>query len=56
MGARVESSVLSEAVEKVLKYLDQDELPIHWEKNILFNMQVHYSDSEENYSEVSLFL
>lgn len=53
MGSRVESSVLAEAVEKVLKYLDQDELPVHWEKNILFNMQSNYTDSEENYSDVS---
>lgn len=39
-------------MEKALKYLDHDELPVHWEKNILFSMQPQYSDSEENYSDV----
>lgn len=52
MGDKVESSVLAEAVGKVLKYLDQNELPVHWERNSLFNMQSLDSDSEENYSDV----
>lgn len=48
----MESPVLTEAVHKTLKYLDNNELPAHWERNSLFNMQPVDSDSEENYSEV----
>ncbi|XP_008196325.2 AT-rich interactive domain-containing protein 4B isoform X1 [Tribolium castaneum] len=53
MGEKVESSVLAEAVGKALKYLDHNELPVHWERNSLFNMQSLDSDSEENYSDSS---
>lgn len=52
VGEKVESSVLSEAVHKALKYLDNNELPVHWERNSLFNMQSIDTDSEENYSDV----
>lgn len=52
-GEKVESSVLAEAVHKALKYLDNNELPVHWERNSLFNMQSVDTDSEENYSDVS---
>lgn len=55
MGMKVESNVLAEAVEKALKYLDNEELPVHWEKSVLFNIQSQYSDSEENFSDVSRF-
>lgn len=55
MANRVESNVLLEAVEKALRYLDQDELPVHWEKNTLFNMQSQYTDSEENFTDVRFF-
>lgn len=54
MGTRVESNVLAEAVEKAIKYLDEDELPIHWEKNSLFNTQHQYTDSEENFTDVCI--
>ncbi|KRT83078.1 hypothetical protein AMK59_3973, partial [Oryctes borbonicus] len=53
MGARVESNHLAEAVEKALKYLDEDELPIHWDRSILFNTQSQYTDSEENFTDSS---
>ncbi|GJQ66478.1 hypothetical protein Trydic_g4472 [Trypoxylus dichotomus] len=53
MGARVESHHLAEAVEKALKYLDEDELPIHWDRSILFNSQNQYTDSEENFTDSS---
>ncbi|KAH0814214.1 hypothetical protein GEV33_008578 [Tenebrio molitor] len=53
VGEKVESSVLSEAVHKALKYLDNNELPVHWERNSLFNMQSIDTDSEENYSDSS---
>ena len=56
MGSRVESSVLAEAVEKALKYLDQSELPVHWERSSLFNSQAQDTDSEENYTDVSLHI
>lgn len=49
---KVESNILAEAVEKALKYLDNDELPVHWERSTLFNVQNQYSDSEENFSDV----
>lgn len=54
LGSRVESSVLGEAVDKALKYLDNDELPVHWERSTLFNSQPQYSDSEENYTDVCM--
>lgn len=50
---KVESNALAEAVEKALKYLDSDELPVHWERSSLFNVQNQYTDSEENFSDVS---
>ncbi|XP_063918566.1 AT-rich interactive domain-containing protein 4B-like isoform X2 [Zophobas morio] len=53
LGEKVESSVLAEAVNKALKYLDNNELPVHWERNSLFNMQSIDSDSDENYSDSS---
>ncbi|RZC38979.1 AT-rich interactive domain-containing protein 4B, partial [Asbolus verrucosus] len=53
VGEKVESSVLAEAVNKALNYLDHNELPVHWERNSLFNMQSIDSDSEENYSDSS---
>lgn len=55
LGMKVESNILAEAVEKALKYLDNDELPVHWERSSLFNVQSQYSDSEENFSDVRHF-
>nr|XP_022912898.1 AT-rich interactive domain-containing protein 4B isoform X1 [Onthophagus taurus] len=53
LGAKVENSILAEAVEKALKYLNEDSLPDHWEKSILFNPQNQYTDSEENFTDSS---
>ncbi|XP_017784229.1 PREDICTED: AT-rich interactive domain-containing protein 4B [Nicrophorus vespilloides] len=53
MGSRVESSTLAEAVDKAIKFLDNDELPAHWEKNSLFNLQSHFSDGDESVSDSS---
>lgn len=50
----MESSVLLEAVQKALKYLDNSELPIHWERSSLFNLQNLDSDSEENLTDVKI--
>lgn len=52
LGSRVESTVLAEAVDKALKYLDNEELPVHWERSTLFNSQPQYSDSDENFTDV----
>lgn len=48
----VESPSLSEAIQKVLKFLDYNELPPHWEKSTLFHQSLE-SESDENFSEVS---
>lgn len=53
VGSRVDTSVLAEAVDKAVKYLDEDELPIHWEKNSLFNTQNQDGDSDGNFTDVS---
>lgn len=49
----MESSILTEAVQKALKYLDNNELPVHWEKSLLFNSQSLDSESDENFTDVS---
>lgn len=54
IGEKVESSVLAEAVQKAIKYLDNNELPVHWEKSLLFNSQSLDSESDENFTDVSL--
>lgn len=53
LGNRIESAVLSEAMDKAIKYLDRDELPVHWERATLFDLHIPDSDSDENYSDVS---
>ncbi|KAF5308168.1 hypothetical protein FQR65_LT06348 [Abscondita terminalis] len=55
MVSKIESTMLSEAVEKVMKYLDSDELPIHWERNLLFHnsLQAPSSDSDEHFTDSS---
>ncbi|CAH0550530.1 unnamed protein product [Brassicogethes aeneus] len=47
------SAILTEAVNKALKYLDHNELPVHWERSSLFNSQNIDSDSEDNISDSS---
>lgn len=54
LGSKVESTILAEAVDKALKYLEKEELPVHWERSTLFNSQAQYSDSDENFTDVSL--
>lgn len=50
-----ENSSLAEAVEKTLRYLDKDELPVHWERSLLFSSSVPgpSSESDENLTDVS---
>ncbi|XP_018568541.1 AT-rich interactive domain-containing protein 4B isoform X2 [Anoplophora glabripennis] len=53
IGEKVDSSVLAEAVQKALKYLDNNELPVHWEKSLLFSSQSLDSESDENFTDTS---
>lgn len=50
-----DNSLLAEAVEKTLRYLDKDELPVHWERSLLFSHSVPgpSSESDENLTDVS---
>ncbi|XP_019870639.2 AT-rich interactive domain-containing protein 4B isoform X2 [Aethina tumida] len=47
------SQILTEAVHKALRYLDHNELPVHWERSSLFNTQTMDSDSEDILSDSS---
>ncbi|XP_014218610.1 AT-rich interactive domain-containing protein 4B isoform X2 [Copidosoma floridanum] len=49
MVAKVEHSILKTAVEKAIQYLDKDELPNHWDRDVLFGYAVtsDNTDSEE---------
>lgn len=53
MGNRIENQALADAMDKALKYLDRDELPPHWERGPLFDLQLADSDSDGNYSDSS---
>ncbi|KAK5647626.1 hypothetical protein RI129_002518 [Pyrocoelia pectoralis] len=55
MASKIESTMLVEAVEKVMRYLDNDELPVHWERSLLFHnsMQTASSDSDEHFTDSS---
>lgn len=53
MGNTIENQSLAEAMDKALKYLDNNELPAHWERGPLFDLQVPDSDSDENYTDSS---
>ncbi|BES90154.1 RBB1NT (NUC162) domain, partial [Nesidiocoris tenuis] len=37
MGAKVETNSLKAAVEKALQFIDRDELPLHWDRDLLLN-------------------
>lgn len=52
---KVENSTLKTAVEKAILYLDNDELPPHWDRNLLFGINKNYmtSDSEVTYTDSS---
>ncbi|XP_066148737.1 AT-rich interactive domain-containing protein 4B-like isoform X1 [Euwallacea fornicatus] len=49
---KIDSPGLLEAMQKTLKYLDSNELPLHWEKSSLFNVSAD-SDSDDNVSDES---
>ncbi|XP_066993886.2 microtubule-associated protein futsch isoform X2 [Anabrus simplex] len=48
IGSKVDNNTLKAAVEKALLYLDRDELPPHWDRDLLFGMNDAscHSDSE----------
>lgn len=51
IGARVENPTLKTAVEKTTLYLDRDELPPHWDRDLLFGLEKNgiTTDSEGLY-------
>lgn len=53
MFQKVESPSMAEAVERAVKYLDTGEMPVYWEKSLLFsNTPTVESDSEDNFTDV----
>lgn len=55
-SSRVDSPPLAEAVDKAINYLDNAELPQHWDKDVLFGLHLGDLDSDENYTDVSYIL
>ncbi|XP_074035851.1 uncharacterized protein [Leptinotarsa decemlineata] len=53
IAEKVESSVLAEAIQKALRFLDHNELPPHWEKSSLFHSHSIDSESDENFTDSS---
>lgn len=54
MFQKVESPSMAEAVERAVKYLDTGEMPVYWEKSLLFsNTPTVESDSEDNFTDTS---
>jgi Ras-related protein Rab-1A len=47
IGAKVDNNSLRSAVEKAVLFLDSDELPPHWDRDLLFGLQ-ESSDSDSN--------
>lgn len=55
LAEKLENSVLAEAIQKAIRFLDHNELPPHWEKSSLFHSHNVDSESDENFSDVSFF-
>ncbi|KAL1114997.1 hypothetical protein AAG570_007820, partial [Ranatra chinensis] len=57
IGLKVDNHTLRAAVEKALMFLDRDELPPHWDRELLFGLvETTATDSEPGFeSDVSLF-
>ncbi|KAJ8981704.1 hypothetical protein NQ317_017748 [Molorchus minor] len=53
IGQKGESPILAEAVQRAVKFLDNNELPVHWERSLLFNSQSTESESDENFTDSS---
>lgn len=50
---KVESTSLADAIQRALKFLDNRELPAHWERGTLFHSTSLESESDDNFSDVS---
>ncbi|KAG5900579.1 AT-rich interactive domain-containing protein 4B [Gonioctena quinquepunctata] len=53
IAGKVESSILAEAIQKALRFLDHNDLPPHWEKSSLFHSHSIDSESDENFTDSS---
>ncbi|PNF29493.1 hypothetical protein B7P43_G04550, partial [Cryptotermes secundus] len=48
IGAKVDNNTLRTAVEKALLFLDRDELPPHWDRDLLFGMDGSSGNSDSD--------
>ncbi|XP_021941248.1 AT-rich interactive domain-containing protein 4B isoform X2 [Zootermopsis nevadensis] len=48
IGAKVDNNTLRTAVEKALLFLDRDELPPHWDRDLLFGMDESSGNSDSD--------
>ncbi|KAG8234090.1 hypothetical protein J437_LFUL014619 [Ladona fulva] len=48
IGAKVDNNTLKTAVEKALQFLDRDELPPHWDRELLFGMDESSGNSDSD--------
>lgn len=46
IGTKVDGGTLKTAVEKALQYVERDELPPHWDRDVLFG--VDNSSNDDN--------
>lgn len=46
LGAKVDIPTLKMAVEKAISFLDKDDLPPHWDRDVLFGMTDYTSESD----------
>lgn len=51
VGSKVSQSALKIAVEKALLFMTRDELPPHWDRDLLFGMDVSDDDSDRDGSD-----
>lgn len=51
VGSKVSQSALKIAVEKALLFMTNDELPPHWDRDLLFGMDVSDDDSDREGSD-----
>lgn len=48
IGSKVDNHTLKAAVEKALQYLDRDELPPHWDRDLLFGLDESSGNSDSD--------
>ena len=51
VGSKVSQSALKIAVDKALLFMTHDELPPHWDRDLLFGMDVSEDDSDRDGSD-----